>query len=148
MTGFHPAVGTIFYLQSATNTMLLYPFSTNCSELITFRVIDDPDGDGIDGMIDTDNDNDGMPDTYEIANGFDPRNALDANEDSDNDGLTNLQEFLAGTDPTRADTDNDGISDADEIRQGTNPLIDEYPCSMMTCGLPMWLLILQAERSE
>lgn len=118
------------------------------SELITFRVIDDPDGDGIDAMIDTDNDNDGMPDTYEIANGFDPRNALDANEDSDNDGLTNLQEFLAGTDPTRADSDNDGISDADEIRQGTNPLIDEAPCSMMTCGLPMWLLILQAERSE
>lgn len=99
-------------------------------------------------MIDTDNDNDGMPDTYEIANGFDPRNALDANEDTDNDGLTNLQEFLAGTDPTRADTDNDGISDADEIRQGTNPLIEEDPCAISECGLPLWLLMHLAEETR
>jgi hypothetical protein len=46
-----------------------------------------------------DRDGDGMPDSWEIANGFDPLNPADAAPDSDADGLGNLQEFQAGTDP-------------------------------------------------
>jgi hypothetical protein len=50
----------------------------------------------VDGGLDTDGD--GMPDTWEIANGLDPTVA-DADLDSDHDGLTNRQEYLAGTNP-------------------------------------------------
>jgi hypothetical protein len=47
----------------------------------------------------SDSDGDGLPDVWEVQNGFDPQNPADAALDSDNDGLTNLQEFLAGTNP-------------------------------------------------
>lgn len=40
-----------------------------------------------------DTDNDGMPDTWEIANGYNP-NINDAAEDRDGDGYTNIEEFL------------------------------------------------------
>ena len=46
-----------------------------------------------------DTDGDGMPDDYEIANGFDFENPADAGEDADGDGISNLGEFLAGTLP-------------------------------------------------
>src|SRR5207244_459439 len=50
----------------------------------------------------TDTDQDGMPNNYEIAEGFNRRNTVDASLDSDGDGMTNLQEFKAGTDPKSA----------------------------------------------
>ena len=50
-------------------------------------------------LADTDTDGDGMPNGYEISNGFNPNNPNDALQDADGDGLTNLQEFHAGTDP-------------------------------------------------
>ena len=59
----------------------------------------DTDGDGILDSIDTDDDNDGMPDTYEIANEFNPLNASDASGDADGDGFSNLAEYKAITDP-------------------------------------------------
>lgn len=48
---------------------------------------------------DLDDDNDGMPDAFEISFGFDKDNAADATLDKDGDGVSNLQEFLDGTDP-------------------------------------------------
>ncbi|TDF34621.1 hypothetical protein EYS14_22960 [Alteromonadaceae bacterium M269] len=59
----------------------------------------DTDNDGIGNNADTDDDNDGMPDTFEIENNLDPLDSSDAQQDADNDGSTNLQEFLVGTDP-------------------------------------------------
>ncbi len=59
----------------------------------------DADGDGINDACDPDDDNDGMSDTFEIANGFNPLDPADAVEDADGDGFTNLAEFEAGTDP-------------------------------------------------
>jgi hypothetical protein len=52
------------------------------------------------GAIPGDADKDGMPDEYEIANGFNPNDPSDAAKDFDGDGVSNLNEFLAGTDPS------------------------------------------------
>lgn len=41
-----------------------------------------------------DQDQDGMPDAWELANNLDPLDAIDANEDFNNDGYTNLEDFL------------------------------------------------------
>ena len=72
--------------------------------------ISDPAED-IDWDDETDSDNDGLPDVYEI-NYFetDPENP-----DTDGDGLPDGYEaFYLGTDPKKADSDDNGISDADE----------------------------------
>ena len=47
----------------------------------------------------TDSDNDGMQNSWEIANGFNPNSNTDANLDKDGDGRTNLEESVAGTNP-------------------------------------------------
>jgi len=71
----------------------------------------DADGDGIIDSNDPDDDNDGMPDTYEQAQGFNPLDASDAEDDPDADGLSNLDEYNAGTDPHDIDSDGDGVAD-------------------------------------
>lgn len=94
-----------------------------------------------------DADNDGLPDDFELANGLNPNDPLDAQEDPDQDGLTSLKEYQLGTglktadsdgdgisdgvevsgsdgyvtDPLKADTDGDGVSDNEEILAGYNP---------------------------
>ena len=52
---------------------------------------------------DTDDDNDGMPDTFEVDNGLDPLDTLDAGEDTDSDGVDNFTEYLNDTDPNTDD---------------------------------------------
>ena len=64
----------------------------------------DTDGDGIGNNADSDDDNDGLPDEYELANGLDPLNPEDAASDNDGDGATNIEEYEAGTDPNNADS--------------------------------------------
>jgi hypothetical protein len=66
------------------------------------RFADDPSNwttDDIPVDPETDSDSDGMPDSFELAHGFDPQSSVDADLDADGDGLDNLGEFLAGTDP-------------------------------------------------
>ncbi len=72
-------------------------------------------------LAEPDTDNDGMPDSYESANGLNPNDPLDAGQDPDSDGLSNLQEFNLGTDLRNSDTDNDGMPDAYESANGLNP---------------------------
>ncbi len=60
--------------------------------------IADNDGDGISDDLDQDDDNDGMPDAWEIEYGLDPF-VDDADMDSDGDGMTNLEEYEHHTDP-------------------------------------------------
>jgi Chitobiase/beta-hexosaminidase C-terminal domain/Lamin Tail Domain/CotH kinase protein/Bacterial TSP3 repeat len=49
-----------------------------------------------------DTDGDGIPDQWEIANGFSPTNAGDSLLDTDGDGMNNRDEYIAGTNPTNA----------------------------------------------
>ena len=58
----------------------------------------DTDEDRAGNACDPDDDNDGMPDDWEIAHFLDPL-VNDADDDPDEDGYTNLEEYLADTDP-------------------------------------------------
>ena len=58
----------------------------------------DTDSDGIGNNADPDDDNDQMPDAWEIQYGLDPL-VDDAAEDADLDGISNLDEFLNDSDP-------------------------------------------------
>ena len=69
------------------------------TETVVVRPFHDDDGDGTSDLDDFDDDNDGMPDAWEILHCLNPFNAADAAQDPDEDGATNLAEFLAGTDP-------------------------------------------------
>jgi parallel beta helix pectate lyase-like protein len=64
---------------------------------------------------DTDTDDDGMDDYWEVSYGLAPLDDEDSNTDLDWDGLTNIEEYGEGTDPTDKDTDDDELSDYDEI---------------------------------
>lgn len=64
-----------------------------------------------------DDDEDGIADSWEAANGVD-----DPEGDDDNDGLTNEEEYTLDTDPNNPDTDGDGLADGDELEEGTDPL--------------------------
>lgn len=60
----------------------------------------DTDGDGISDDVDTDDDNDGMPDIYEEQYPFlNPLEPSDASADEDGDGKSNLEEYQQGTEP-------------------------------------------------
>ncbi|MGQ9551913.1 MAG: PKD domain-containing protein, partial [Candidatus Bathycorpusculaceae bacterium] len=66
---------------------------------INVTVLLDTDGDGAPNVADTDDDEDGLPDTWEEANGLNPLDPKDASLDPDGDGLTNFQEYQKNTDP-------------------------------------------------
>lgn len=82
---------------------------------------------------DTDTDNDGLPDDWEIANDLDPNDDGSTNPDNgaegdpDSDGLSNLAEFQNKTDPKDDDSDDDTLKDGAELagagnRPPTDPL--------------------------
>jgi len=72
--------------------------SDNCPLLTNFNQ-DNFDSDELGNACDLDDDNDGLPDIWEIQYGLNPLNTSDALLDSDNDGLTNLQEYTAQSNP-------------------------------------------------
>ncbi|MDA7934672.1 discoidin domain-containing protein [Akkermansiaceae bacterium] len=82
---------------------------------------------------DIDDDNDGLPDDWEVANGISPDDdgTVDPNNgpggDPDSDNLSNLAEFENRTDPLDDDSDDDTLKDGDEVagagnRPATDPL--------------------------
>lgn len=70
-----------------------------------------------------DNDNDGLLDSWELAN-FGDLTSQTGNGDKDGDGLSNRMEMQAGTNPNLQDTDNDGYSDLAEMQGGSDPLVN------------------------
>ncbi len=71
----------------------------NCS-LVNNNDQADDDGDSMGDACDPDDDNDDLPDTWEILYGFNPFDSSDRDLDPDSDQFTNYQEFLNGTDPS------------------------------------------------
>jgi len=69
------------------------------SASISIVVHRDTDGDFLADHIDTDDDNDGMPDDWEILHGLDPLDPSDASLDPDGDDLSNLTEYQMDSDP-------------------------------------------------
>jgi hypothetical protein len=97
----------------------------NGSRSITARAIDFFGGVTLSTTIlfhaDANNDYDGMPDSWEIANYLDPNDPSDGGIDTDTDGYTNLEEYQFGTNPQIAeDGDLDGMPDGWEYHNGTD----------------------------
>jgi len=99
---------------------------------------DDADGDGLpttwetangldpndDGTVDPNNGADGDPDSDDSTNAQEFANNTDPQDsDSDDDDLNDGAEALAGTDPKKPDSDGDSLNDGAEIADGTNPLL-------------------------
>ncbi len=78
----------------------------NCPSLANTDQLD-TDNDLEGNVCDSDDDNDGLPDAWEITYGLDPL-VNDAAADNDNDGFTNVQEYQNGTDPNIQDAGGNG----------------------------------------
>ncbi|AZZ92667.1 tandem-95 repeat protein [Hahella sp. KA22] len=68
----------------------------------SITVIGDNDTDGVANDVDTDDDNDGMSDSFELLYGFNPFDSNDAAGDLDGDTISNYQEFVDNTNPNDA----------------------------------------------
>lgn len=97
-TGQRAFVGSMDEVRLATGTLT----PAGVAALYAAAAATDSDGDGVLDRDDPDDDNDGIPDTWEMAY-FGGRLSAAPDADSDGDGLSNLQEYVAGTDPRRAD---------------------------------------------
>ena len=104
-----PAHGTLSNFNTLTGSITYTPAANySGSDSFTFTVNDGTVNSALAtvsitvGTSGADTDGDGMPDSWEIANGLNPNDPSDANTDLDGDGFTNLQEYLAGTDPQNA----------------------------------------------
>jgi hypothetical protein len=79
-----------------------------------------------------DTDGDGIPDDWEVQNGFDYTLSSDGGLDTDGDQATNLEEFENGTDPSVPDTDGDGQADGVELAYGSDPLNPNETAEIVT----------------
>jgi len=82
----------------------------------------DSDSDGIGNNVDTDDDNDGMPDTWEKQ--FEGLSCVidDASQDADGDGYSNMEENQIGTNPDVPNTDS---TPKDEDESKPTPVITD-----------------------
>jgi len=92
---------------------------------VKYSIIKDFDDDKIPDYVDTDDDNDQIPDDWEGAHDLNPLNNIDGESDLDNDNLTAFEEFQNSTDPKSADTDSDGLEDGFEIKEASTDPTDK-----------------------
>lgn len=116
--------GTFQFLTYLTNSIRfthinLSDTNNNKSSLRFFAtcIPKDTDSDGIADQLDSDSDNDGMPDIIELQGNI--AVAL-SNTDSNNDGFDNS----FGTGFTPVDTDNDGVSDYLDLDSDNDGILD------------------------
>lgn len=88
-----------------------------------------------------DQDNDGMPDSWERDHGLNPADPADAFRDADGDGVINRREFELATNPRAADTDGDGRTDHQETLRGTSPRSQFNPRLHPSRGLHYFVLM-------
>ena len=72
-----------------------------------------------------DDDNDNLPDDWEVVYDLNPNSSDGDNGaygDPDNDGLTNIDELANDTEPNNSDTDYDDLPDGWEVNYGLDPL--------------------------
>ncbi|MBT7701860.1 MAG: DUF2341 domain-containing protein, partial [Verrucomicrobia bacterium] len=106
---------------------------------------EDTDGDGLSDYdevtthgtspIALDSDSDGLPDGWEVANGYDPTEPANGAADSDGDGLSDGAEYGLGTGINDTDSDDDGLSDGAEANiHGTDPLVADTDGDSLSDG--------------
>ncbi|MGI9240850.1 MAG: LamG-like jellyroll fold domain-containing protein, partial [Verrucomicrobiales bacterium] len=78
-------------------------------------------------LASVDNDNDGLPRSWELVNELDDDDNGSINPDNgpggdpDGDGLNNVEEYRNNTLANNPDTDGDGFGDGHELAEGSNP---------------------------
>jgi hypothetical protein len=72
----------------------------NCPLIVNSDQLNTDGADDGGNACDSDDDNDGMPDDWELQYGLDPLDAADAEQDPDGDGMSNLMEYQSGYDPS------------------------------------------------
>jgi hypothetical protein len=88
----------------------------------------DTDGDGVGNNADSDDDNDGMPDTWELVYGLDPL-VDDAADDPDGDQVSNIDEYNQGSEPNYNESNLEPdppqlLAPADHEIVGLTPLLE------------------------
>ena len=131
--GLHQSLLRVFTDERAPAWLYLYQTdaadtnANGCQDWVefSFSATNDTDGDTIMDRTEVvshgtspyhaDSDFDGMPDNWEIDEGFDPLDPADASGDADGDQLTNVREYENGADPHDPDTDDDNLPDGCEV---------------------------------
>jgi len=113
---------TLYTVTVGTGAMDLFGNGLITPYKFVFTIWTDTDSDGWDDTIDPDDDNDDLPDAWELTHGLNPLDDSDASEDADDDDLTNLEEYNLGTNASNDDSDDDGLPDGFEITLDLDPM--------------------------